>query len=348
MWRNWRFRHVFDVRLFHSKTDEKLKLKMCAIYYWKFSTDSVSSRCAPSTVNWVNRLRQLNDRINRNTRKQLNSGSWFQARTLAWSSGECWKKCERGNRTEKKKYFQVKSFYRNKKFESSGKKKHFLFHCVFLLNSLNGHDFRSSFSVSFCCSFNAASNRYNSFWFSLQREKQIKIVRQLEYYFSRELEIRHEIFSFTFFSYFFAFSRRVRNWALKFGVSLWQFGRQFTKMNEIKNVSLGSPFSGGAFCLFSPQFVLFDDFLFDARHCFFLAQEKLNWSTFKCHWHRVYWWMWIDRIHKRYSSIVDEFRIAFEIAPFRGIFIDCLDIIFHFKYRMLSCHEVGLCEIRFV
>ncbi|KAI8042133.1 hypothetical protein M5D96_003435, partial [Drosophila gunungcola] len=30
---------------------------------------------------------------------------------------------------------------------------------------------------------------------------------------------------------------RVRNWALKFGVDLWEFGRQFTKMNEIKNVS---------------------------------------------------------------------------------------------------------------
>ncbi|XP_017472121.1 PREDICTED: voltage-dependent calcium channel subunit alpha-2/delta-4 isoform X2 [Rhagoletis zephyria] len=27
----------------------------------------------------------------------------------------------------------------------------------------------------------------------------------------------------------------VRNWALKFGVDLWEFGRQFTKMNEIKN-----------------------------------------------------------------------------------------------------------------
>lgn len=31
---------------------------------------------------------------------------------------------------------------------------------------------------------------------------------------------------------------RVRNWALKFGVDLWEFGRQFTKMNEIKNVSI--------------------------------------------------------------------------------------------------------------
>uniref|UniRef100_A0A1I8PPS5 Uncharacterized protein n=1 Tax=Stomoxys calcitrans TaxID=35570 RepID=A0A1I8PPS5_STOCA len=27
----------------------------------------------------------------------------------------------------------------------------------------------------------------------------------------------------------------VRNWALKFGVDLWEFGRQFTKMNEIKS-----------------------------------------------------------------------------------------------------------------
>lgn len=31
---------------------------------------------------------------------------------------------------------------------------------------------------------------------------------------------------------------RVRNWALKFGVDLWEFGRQFTKMNDIKNVSV--------------------------------------------------------------------------------------------------------------
>jgi hypothetical protein len=30
---------------------------------------------------------------------------------------------------------------------------------------------------------------------------------------------------------------RVRNWALKFGVDLWEFGRQFTKMSDIKNVS---------------------------------------------------------------------------------------------------------------
>lgn len=29
---------------------------------------------------------------------------------------------------------------------------------------------------------------------------------------------------------------RVRNWALKFGVDLWEFGRQFTKMTEIRNV----------------------------------------------------------------------------------------------------------------
>ncbi|XP_031622990.1 voltage-dependent calcium channel subunit alpha-2/delta-4 [Contarinia nasturtii] len=28
---------------------------------------------------------------------------------------------------------------------------------------------------------------------------------------------------------------QVRNWALKFGVDLWEFGRQFTKMNEIRN-----------------------------------------------------------------------------------------------------------------
>lgn len=30
---------------------------------------------------------------------------------------------------------------------------------------------------------------------------------------------------------------RVRNWALKFGVDLWEFGRQVTMVNEIKNVS---------------------------------------------------------------------------------------------------------------
>lgn len=36
----------------------------------------------------------------------------------------------------------------------------------------------------------------------------------------------------------FLFIFRVRNWALKFGVDLWEFGRQFTKMNEIRNVSI--------------------------------------------------------------------------------------------------------------
>lgn len=30
---------------------------------------------------------------------------------------------------------------------------------------------------------------------------------------------------------------RVKNWALKFGVDLWEFGRHFTKMNQIQNVS---------------------------------------------------------------------------------------------------------------
>lgn len=39
-------------------------------------------------------------------------------------------------------------------------------------------------------------------------------------------------------SFPFFFTYRVRNWALKFGVDLWEFGRQFTKMNEIRNVSL--------------------------------------------------------------------------------------------------------------
>lgn len=31
---------------------------------------------------------------------------------------------------------------------------------------------------------------------------------------------------------------RVKNWALKFGVDLWEFGRHFTKMNQIQNVSI--------------------------------------------------------------------------------------------------------------
>lgn len=29
----------------------------------------------------------------------------------------------------------------------------------------------------------------------------------------------------------------MKNWALKFGVDLWEFGRQFTKMSEIQRVS---------------------------------------------------------------------------------------------------------------
>lgn len=29
----------------------------------------------------------------------------------------------------------------------------------------------------------------------------------------------------------------VKNWALKFGVDLWEFGRQYTKMNEIQRVT---------------------------------------------------------------------------------------------------------------
>lgn len=33
------------------------------------------------------------------------------------------------------------------------------------------------------------------------------------------------------------FCFRVKNWALKFGVDLWEFGRHFTKMNQIQNVS---------------------------------------------------------------------------------------------------------------
>uniref|UniRef100_A0A182KF42 Uncharacterized protein n=1 Tax=Anopheles christyi TaxID=43041 RepID=A0A182KF42_9DIPT len=30
----------------------------------------------------------------------------------------------------------------------------------------------------------------------------------------------------------------VRNWAIRFGVDLWEFGRQFTKVNDIRNVSI--------------------------------------------------------------------------------------------------------------
>lgn len=42
---------------------------------------------------------------------------------------------------------------------------------------------------------------------------------------------------FTQTHHFISTFYRVRNWALKFGVDLWEFGRQFTKMNEIKSVS---------------------------------------------------------------------------------------------------------------
>lgn len=38
-------------------------------------------------------------------------------------------------------------------------------------------------------------------------------------------------------THFFLHSR-VRNWALKFGVDVWEFGRQFTNMINIKNVSI--------------------------------------------------------------------------------------------------------------
>lgn len=46
--------------------------------------------------------------------------------------------------------------------------------------------------------------------------------------------------NFHSFPPFSAFSllRRVKNWALKFGVDLWEFGRQFTKLSEIKSVSI--------------------------------------------------------------------------------------------------------------
>lgn len=37
----------------------------------------------------------------------------------------------------------------------------------------------------------------------------------------------------------FLFPYRVKNWALKFGVDLWEFGRQVTKMNEIQRVRHG-------------------------------------------------------------------------------------------------------------
>lgn len=44
------------------------------------------------------------------------------------------------------------------------------------------------------------------------------------------------MFQFLSSQFFF----RVRNWALKFGVDLWEFGRQFTKISDIKNVSIAS------------------------------------------------------------------------------------------------------------
>lgn len=31
---------------------------------------------------------------------------------------------------------------------------------------------------------------------------------------------------------------RVKNWALKFGIDLWAFGKEFTKMNEIQRVCI--------------------------------------------------------------------------------------------------------------
>ncbi|KAF0765018.1 voltage-dependent calcium channel subunit alpha-2/delta-3 isoform X3 [Aphis craccivora] len=34
--------------------------------------------------------------------------------------------------------------------------------------------------------------------------------------------------------YIYVFCFRVKNWALKFGVDLWEFGRQITNMNEIQ------------------------------------------------------------------------------------------------------------------
>lgn len=36
----------------------------------------------------------------------------------------------------------------------------------------------------------------------------------------------------------FVFLIRVRNWALKFGVDLWEFGRQATKLGEIQRVNI--------------------------------------------------------------------------------------------------------------
>uniref|UniRef100_A0A182P3C5 Uncharacterized protein n=1 Tax=Anopheles epiroticus TaxID=199890 RepID=A0A182P3C5_9DIPT len=32
----------------------------------------------------------------------------------------------------------------------------------------------------------------------------------------------------------------VRNWAIRFGVDLWEFGRQFTKVADIRSVSICS------------------------------------------------------------------------------------------------------------
>lgn len=43
------------------------------------------------------------------------------------------------------------------------------------------------------------------------------------------------IYNSIFFSHL---NFRVRNWALKLGVDLWEFGRQHTKISDIKNVSI--------------------------------------------------------------------------------------------------------------
>lgn len=51
--------------------------------------------------------------------------------------------------------------------------------------------------------------------------------------FCQDFSIYVDVFFFLSLSTY-----RVRNWALKFGVDLWEFGRQFTKMNEIRNVSV--------------------------------------------------------------------------------------------------------------
>lgn len=55
----------------------------------------------------------------------------------------------------------------------------------------------------------------------------VSVIHFLQAILSKTLEFRSSVI----------FCFRVKNWALKFGVDLWEFGRHFTKMNQIQNVS---------------------------------------------------------------------------------------------------------------